>query len=86
MIDQFIEKFGSGFQQTADMLGKLPKEAIQAHLNQIAKNTLAKVDLVSREDFEVQTAMLVKYREHLVALESRIAVLEKAAEETKGVT
>ena len=86
MIDQFIKQLSTGLEQTVDMLGKLPKEEIQTHLNQVAKNTLTKMDLVTREDFELQTAMLVKYRERLVALESRIAALEKAEVTPKEAT
>ncbi|MBJ7556421.1 accessory factor UbiK family protein [Marinomonas spartinae] len=79
MIDQFIKQLGSGLEQAAETLGKLPKEEIRAQLDQVARNTLKKMDLVTREDFELQSAMLAKYRERLVALESRIDELEKAA-------
>ncbi|REG79542.1 accessory factor UbiK family protein [Marinomonas pollencensis] len=80
MIDQFIKQLGSGLEQTADMLGKLPKEEIQAQLHQVAKNTLTKMDLVTREEFDIQAAMLVKYRERLAKLEARIAEMEKQTE------
>ncbi|GAA0827913.1 hypothetical protein GCM10009112_07690 [Marinomonas arenicola] len=81
MIDQFIKQLGSGLEQTADILGKLPKEEIQAQLHQVAKNTLTKMDLVTRDEFELQAAMLVKYRERLGHLEARIEELEQAAAE-----
>ncbi|MEO9653825.1 accessory factor UbiK family protein [Marinomonas sp.] len=77
MIDQFIKQLGTGLEQAADTLGKLPKEEIQAQLHQVAQNTLSKMDLVTREEFEVQAAMLQKYRERLVALEARLSELDK---------
>lgn len=77
MIDQFIKQFGNGLEQAADTLGKLPKEEIQAQLHEVARNTLSKMDLVTREEFEVQAAMLAKYREKLTALETRLNELEK---------
>ncbi|MDP5056640.1 accessory factor UbiK family protein [Marinomonas hwangdonensis] len=77
MIDQFIKQFGNGLEQAADTLGKLPKEEIQAQLHEVARNTLSKMDLVTREEFEVQAAMLAKYREKLTALEARLNELEK---------
>ncbi|MGR0279408.1 accessory factor UbiK family protein [Marinomonas dokdonensis] len=77
MIDQFIKQLGTGLEQAADTLGKLPKEEIQAQLHQVAQNTLSKMDLVTREEFEVQAAMLKKYRERLVALEARLSELDK---------
>ncbi|KZN15034.1 accessory factor UbiK family protein [Marinomonas sp. TW1] len=76
MIDQFIKQLGTGLEQAAETLGKLPKEEIQAQLHQVAQATLSKMDLVTREEFEVQAAMLAKYREKLTALEARLAELE----------
>ncbi|QUX97182.1 hypothetical protein C0J08_18090 [Marinomonas sp. CT5] len=77
MIDQFIKQLGTGLEQAAETLGKLPKEEIQAQLHEVARNTLSKMDLVTREEFEVQAAMLVKYREKLAMLEARLNELEE---------
>lgn len=77
MIDQFIKQFGSGLEQAASQLSKLPAEEIQLQLQAVAKTTLSKMDLVSREEFEVQAAMLAKYRQRLIELEEKIKQLEK---------
>ncbi|ETI61361.1 accessory factor UbiK family protein [Marinomonas profundimaris] len=77
MIDQFIKQLGTGLEHAAETLGKLPKEEIQAQLHEVARNTLSKMDLVTREEFEVQEAMLAKYREKLALLEARLNELEK---------
>jgi BMFP domain-containing protein YqiC len=37
----------------------------------------AKLDLVTREEFDVQSALLARAQERLAAMESRIAELEK---------
>tara|TARA_Y100000031_G_C7863210_1_gene222888 strand:+ start:234 stop:497 length:264 start_codon:yes stop_codon:yes gene_type:complete len=76
MIDQFIKQLGTGLEQAANTLGKLPAEEIQTQLQQVAKDTLTKMDLVTREEFELQAAMLQKYREKLAQLEARLAELE----------
>lgn len=76
MIDQFIKQLGTGLEQAANTLGKLPAEEIQVQLHQVAKNTLTKMDLVTREEFEVQAEMLQRYREKLTQLEARLAELE----------
>lgn len=76
MIDQFIKQLGTGLEQAAETLGNLPKEEIQSQLHEVARNTLTKMDLVTREEFEVQEAMLAKYRTKLAALEARLAELE----------
>nr|WP_272070688.1 accessory factor UbiK family protein [Marinomonas sp.] len=77
MIDQFIKQLGTGLEQAAEALGKLPKEEIQAQLHDVARNTLTKMDLVTREEFEIQEAMLAKYRTKLEVLEARLNELEK---------
>lgn len=83
MINQFIKQLGSGLEQTAEVLGKLPKEEIQLHLQQVARNTLTKMDLVTREEFELQAAMLAKYRERMLALEEKVSALEQALVKTE---
>lgn len=77
MIDQFIKQFGEGLGQAATQLSKLPTEEIQAQLHSVAQSTLTKMDLVTREEFEVQAAMLAKYRDRLVELEAKIQALEQ---------
>lgn len=44
---------------------------------QVLQNQLMKLDLVSREDFEVQQHVLLKTREKLEALQVRMDELEK---------
>lgn len=43
----------------------------------ILQNTLATLDLVSREEFEVQKAVLAKTSSKLEALEKRVSILEQ---------
>ena len=54
--------------------------AIRADLEEgfrsVLKNGLDKLDLVTREEFEVQEAVLAKTREKLEALEARLKELE----------
>ena len=76
MIDDFIKQMGNTLGETASQLSKLPTKEIQAQVQQLAKTTLDKMDLVSREDFEIQAAMLAKYRERIQQLEERMQQLE----------
>ncbi|WCN10589.1 accessory factor UbiK family protein [Marinomonas mediterranea] len=78
MLDQFVKQMGAGLEQAAATLGKLPAEEIQQQLHQVAKDTLTKMDLVTREEFEVQADMLAKYRKRLLELEVRLEELEKS--------
>ena len=45
----------------------------------VLRSTLAKLDLVSREEFDVQTKVLERTRARLALLEARLAELEQAA-------
>lgn len=48
--------------------------------NESIKKLLSKLDLVTREEFEVQEAVLARTREKLEALESKIAAMEGQSE------
>jgi ubiquinone biosynthesis accessory factor UbiK len=56
--------------------------ALQADAEQNFRATLqaglARLDLVTREEFDVQAAVLKRTREKLEALEARLAALERA--------
>jgi BMFP domain-containing protein YqiC len=50
----------------------------------VLRSTLAKLDLVSREEFDVQTKVLERTRARLALLEARLAELEQAASRGAG--
>jgi BMFP domain-containing protein YqiC len=50
----------------------------------VLRNTLAKLDLVSREEFDVQTKVLERTRARLAVLEARLSELEQAASRGAG--
>jgi BMFP domain-containing protein YqiC len=50
---------------------------VKKNLRAAMQATFAKLDLVTREEFEVQSAVLQRTREKLEALEASIADLEK---------
>ena len=53
------------------------REELQATFKSALQAGLAKLDLVTREEFEVQRAVLLRTREKLDALELAVAALEK---------
>lgn len=53
------------------------KEDMEKNVHALLQSTLSKLDLVSREEFEVQKAVLSKTRSRLEALEKRVEELEK---------
>lgn len=73
-IDELAQRLASlvpaGMAAANDDLGRSFKAALQAGL--------AKLDLVSREEFDVQRLVLQRTREKLDALEQQLAALEAA--------
>lgn len=70
--------------ELARKLGELLPESVQNAQKDIEKNiktglssAFQRMDLVTREEFEVQTALLERTRERLNALEIRVRALEK---------
>ena len=53
------------------------KEDMDKNIHALLQSALSKLDLVSREEFDVQKAVLAKTRTRLEALEKRVEELEK---------
>ena len=70
-----------------DLVGKLgealnsPAKDIEQNLKAGVTSMLGKLDMVSREEFDVQTEVLARTREKLTQLEARLAELEKQQRE-----
>lgn len=56
------------------------REDLEKNLKSVLQTGLRKLDLVTREEFEVQRAVLLRTREKLEALEARLTELEAPAE------
>ncbi len=52
------------------------KDDMEKNVHAMLQSALSKLDLVSREDFEVQKAVLARTRSRLEELEKRVAELE----------
>lgn len=52
------------------------REELQENFKAVLQTGLAKLDLVTREEFEVQRAVLLKTREKLEALQQQLDALE----------
>jgi BMFP domain-containing protein YqiC len=53
------------------------KDDMEKNIHALLQSAFSKLDLVSREEFEVQKALLAKTRARLEELENRVAELEK---------
>ena len=50
----------------------------------VLRNALARMDLVTRDEFDVQTKVLERTRARLAVLEARLAELEQSASRSSG--
>ncbi|MDP2031051.1 MAG: accessory factor UbiK family protein [Thiobacillus sp.] len=73
-LNELADKLG-------DILKQSPAKDIEHNLKAGVTAMLGKLDMVSREEFDVQTEVLARTREKLAALEARLAELEKARPE-----
>ncbi|SFN50109.1 hypothetical protein SAMN05660284_01652 [Formivibrio citricus] len=63
----------------AAAIANSPAKDVEKNVRAMMASAFTKLDLVTREEFEIQQALLVKSREKLSELESRIAELERKA-------
>ena len=63
--------------KVAALLRNTPAADAQKNLKAMLSQSFAKMDLVTREEFDVQAQVLARTREKLAALEARLAEIEK---------
>lgn len=56
------------------------REDLEQNFRSVLRGGLERLDLVTREEFEVQEAVLVRTREKLEALEKRVAEFESSTD------
>ena len=59
------------------LLENTPAADVQKNLRALLQSQFAKLDLVTREEFDVQRAVLLRAREKITQLEARLAALER---------
>ena len=82
------EKFDEVVQQFTRLLPEDVQQAradIQKNMKAALSATLARMDLVTREEFDVQTALLARTRALLEEMETRLTRLEAELEKKKTV-
>ena len=74
IVNQFIKQFNQAFIPGAQALG----DEAQMQARSAMTKALQKMDLVTREEFDIQQAVLQRSREKLDALETQISSLEES--------
>ena len=75
-----IQRIASDMQnKVGEAIRNSPAQEIEKNVRAMMNQGFQKMDLVTREEFELQTKVLAKTREKLEALEAKVAALEKAS-------
>ena len=62
----------------SEMVAATPAKDVQKNARAMLSSLFARLDLVTREEFDVQREVLARARERLAVLESRVSQLEAA--------
>ncbi len=60
----------------SEAVSNSPAKDIEKNMRALLMQGFAKLDLVTREEFDIQAQVLARAREQLTALEARVAELE----------
>ncbi|WP_185234608.1 accessory factor UbiK family protein [Teredinibacter franksiae] len=77
MIDQLAKQIFNDINQKASQFSENQDQA-SSQVRAIIESALRKLNLVTRDEFDAQQAVLLRTREKLEQLESRLAEFEKA--------
>ncbi|HEX4986957.1 MAG TPA: accessory factor UbiK family protein [Burkholderiales bacterium] len=64
--------------RVADLIAASPARDVEKNLRALLSGAFSRLDLVTREEFDVQQEVLARTREKLAGMEARMAELEKA--------
>jgi BMFP domain-containing protein YqiC len=81
MLNQkVLDEIGS---KVNELLAQSPVKDVEKNLRVLLAGVFARLDLVAREEFDVQQEVLKRTREKLTALETRVTELEAAGKQGK---
>ena len=76
MLDpKTLEEIGT---KVSALLANSPAKDFEKNAKAVMSGVFAKLDLVTREEFDIQAQVLARTREKLKALEARVEALEQA--------
>lgn len=80
---KLIEGLSEQFTQLLQGQSDLPGQAMmQEQVRSLLQSTFSRMDLVTREEFDAQQAVLARTRDRLEQLEQQLTVLEKQLNKT----
>jgi BMFP domain-containing protein YqiC len=76
-LDELAQKIGKAIEAS-------PAKDIEKNVKAMLQSGLARLDMVPRDEFDVQSQLLVRTREKLEALEARVVELEARLIQARG--
>jgi BMFP domain-containing protein YqiC len=77
MSDESIENLARKLVDSVPEGLRSVRDDLENNFRSVLRSSLSKLDLVTREEFEVQEAVLLRTREKLEALEAQLEAIEK---------
>ena len=74
LYPKILEEFSA---KMSALLANSPARDIEKNAKAVLSGVFSKLDLVTREEFDIQSQVLARTREKLKALEARVDALEK---------
>jgi BMFP domain-containing protein YqiC len=84
MANESLDKLAKTLAETVPEGLRSVREDLEKNFRSVLRTGLGRLDLVTREEFEVQEAVLARAREKLDALEARLADMESAPASKKS--
>jgi BMFP domain-containing protein YqiC len=76
-LDEITRKIGKAIEAS-------PAKDLEKNVRAMLQSSLARLDLVTRDEFALQTHLLLRTREKLEAMEARVAELEARRPKARG--
>ena len=80
MNEKFLSELSA---RLAALAADNPAKDLEKNVRALLSSALARLDLVSREEYEIQSQVLARAREKLAVLENRVAELEARRRSTR---
>jgi BMFP domain-containing protein YqiC len=77
MNNESVENIASKLAESVPESLRAVRDDLEQNFRAVLRASLARLDLVTRDEFEVQEAVLARTREKLEALEARLRELEE---------
>lgn len=74
----FLAQLQGQFGQFVPDMARAARDDFETHARATVMSVLSRLELVTREEFDAQQAVLLRTREKVEALEQRVAELEQA--------